>query len=116
MKTLVNISENKKDAVKACNAVNGFKDIIGETVTINGIIMFEKDDLDEKTGEITTKSVTAIKRNDGEFFTSISPTVKNSIDAVLEVYEPDEIKKGIEIQIKTKKSNAGREFIYVDLA
>lgn len=117
MKTLVNITSDKKDIVRANNAVLGFKDVIGETLTINGVVIYEKEEVNENTGEIEQKTVTAIKKaEDGEFITSVSPTVKSSLDAVLEVYSEDEIKGGIEIIVKSKKSNAGRDFIYIDLA
>lgn len=115
MEILVNVTSDKKDLVKAGNAVKGFKDVIGSKIKMCGAIIFTKDEVDEKTGEATTKIVSAIKGADGEFITSVSPTVKNSLELIVNTYDKDEILKGIEVMIKSKKSNAGRDFIYIDL-
>ena len=112
---LTNITADKKDLVKANNAVLGFKDCIGEPITMVGVVIYSKEEVDEKTGDITAKTVSAIKKADGEFITSVSPTVKNSLDMIIETYSEEEIKAGIEVVIKSKKSNTGRDFLYIDL-
>lgn len=115
MKLITNICEEKKDIVKAMNTTDTMKDVVGEELTINGVIIYEKDEEDEKTGDVKTVTVTAIRTAEGTFYSSISPTVKNSIDAVMEVFTEEEIKAGINIFVKSKTSNGGRDFIYIDL-
>lgn len=115
MELIVNITSDKKDLVKANNAVDGFKDFVGEIIKMTGVIIYTKEDVNEKTGEIERKTVSAIKKDDGEFITSISPTVKNSLDMVVQTYSEEEIKAGIDVVIKSKKSNGGRDFLYLDL-
>lgn len=115
MKILVNIGCEKKDVVKACNCVDTFKEYVEQPFISNGILIYEKEDVNEETGVAENVTVTAIKRSDGSFITSISPTVKNSIDAVIEVYDEEELTSGIEMVIRSKRSNAGREFFYIDL-
>lgn len=115
MKVLVNTLSEKKDLVKAGNAVLGFKDVLGEKMVVTGVIIFEKEEVNEKSGEVEAKTVCCLKRKDGEFITSISPTVKNSLQMIIEAYTAEEIAKGIEVVVKSKSSNAGRDFFYVDL-
>lgn len=115
MELITNITNDKKDLVKANNAVLGFKDCLGDTIKMCGVVIYNKDEVDEKTGEITTKTVSAIKREDGEFITSVSPTVKNSLEMIVATYSEEEILSGIDIIIKSKKSNANRDFFYIDL-
>lgn len=115
MQILTNITADKKDLVKANNAVVGFKDCIGEVINMKSVIIYTKEELDEKTGVLECKTVSAIKKGDGEFITSISPTVKNSLDMIVNTYSAEEIQEGVEVMIKSKKSNGGREFIYIDL-
>jgi hypothetical protein len=115
MEILVNISSDKKDLVKAGNAVTGFKDCIGNVIKMTGAIIYTKEEENDK-GVMETKTVTAIKDDKGEFITSISPTIKNSLEMITNTYDEDEIKTGIDVIIKSKKSNGGRDFLYIDLA
>ena len=114
MKILTNISTDKKDLIKAGNSTIMFKDCIGDSFKMTGVIMFEKDELN-KDGESVTKLVSCIKREDGEFISTISPTVENSLSLIVNCYSEKEILAGLDVMIKTKKSNGGREFIYIDL-
>lgn len=110
MKTIVNVSSDKKDLVKASNAVTAFKDVVNTPITMTGVIIYEKV---EEDGE--TKVVSAIKLDDGSFVTSISPTVQNSLESIVEAYDEDEIKAGLPVMVKAKASKQGREFLYIDL-
>jgi len=114
MKVTTNISTDKKDLIKAGNSTIMFKDCIGDTFKMTGVIMFEKDELD-KDGKTVTKLVSCVKREDGEFISTISPTVENSLSLIVNCYSEKEILAGLDVMIKTKKSNGGREFIYIDL-
>lgn len=115
MKILVNITDDKKDLVKANNAVLGFKDVVGEPIEMTGVVIYEKEEPNEKTGEVETKVVSCVKRKDGEFITSISPTVRNSLEMIANTYTAEEIHEGVAVMVKAKKSNGGRDFLYIDL-
>lgn len=115
MKILTNITSDKKDIVKAGNAMTMFKDVKNETITMVGLIIFEKEEVDEKTGELNTVTVSAVKQANGEFITSISPTVRNSLELIVATYSEEEILNGVDVVVKSKTSNGGREFIYMDL-
>ena len=92
-----------------------FKDIIGETIKIFGILVYKKEEVDDKTGEVKERTVSCIKKEDGEFVSSISPTVQNSLELLNGAYDKEEITAGIEVIVKSKKSNGGRDFLYIDL-
>lgn len=111
----VNITDDKKDLVKAGNTTTMCKDVVGEKFVMTGIIIYEKEEINAETGEVKKSMVSCIKKQDGEFISTISPTVLNSLDIIVNCYTPEEIKKGIEIEVKSKKSNSKREFIYIDL-
>lgn len=115
MEIIYNSLEDKKDVVRANNSVNTVKDILGQEFKCIGVLIFEKEGVDEKTGEQVTNTVVALKSEDGEFYTSISPTVKGSIEAVIGVYDKEEFTQGIDMVVKSKESNNGRDFYYIDL-
>jgi len=115
MKIKVNVTESKRDLVKAGNTTLMFKDCIGDTFKMTGVIIYEKEEVDAKTGECKTKIVSCVKREDGEFISTISPTVENSLSLIVNSYTEEEVKAGLDVIVKTKKSNGGRDFIYIDL-
>ena len=115
MNIITNYLSEKKDVVRANNSVNTVKEIIGKSFICNGVLVFEKDGENEK-GEVVTNTVIALKDSrSGEFYTSISPTVLSSTQAIIEAYEKEEILSGIEVVVKSKKSNNDRDFYYIDL-
>lgn len=115
MNIKVQIIDEKKDVVKASNAMTMFKDVIGKTIKVTGILVYEKDELDEKSGAISTKIVSCVKQKNGEFISSISPTIENSINSIVSIYTEEEVKAGLDVIVKSKKSNGGRDFLYLDL-
>lgn len=115
MEILTNYLSEKKDIVRANNSVNTVKEILDKPFTCNGILIFDKESENEK-GEVITNTVIALKdKESGEFYTSISPTVKSSVDSVVSAYSKEEVESGIEIVVKSKKSNNDRDFYYIDL-
>jgi hypothetical protein len=110
MNIIKNTCTDKKDVVKAGNTTTMFKDVIGDTLTITGVIIYEK----EEEGE--QKRVSAVKLSDGSFISSISKTIANSLENLLGVYEDEEVRAGIEVIVKSKTSNGGRDFLYIDVA
>lgn len=111
-----NITNEKKDLINAVNSTMGFKDILGTPTTIVGAIIYKKDEVDTKTGLPVEKTVASIKTAAGDFVSTTSPTVLQSLEMILESYEPEEVFAGIEIIVKSKKSNGGREFLFIELA
>lgn len=110
-----NITDSKKDLVKAGNTTTMFKDVIGDPLKMTGLIIYDKEEVEPKTGEIEIKTVSAIKLESGEFISSISPTVENSLTLIANSFDEAEIKEGIDVEVKSKKSNGGRDFLYIDL-
>lgn len=115
MKILGGTSENKKDIVRATNAVIGAQDLANQKITLKGAWMYEKSD--EKGEPVNVIALKVVEENGEEVFcSSISKTVADSIDTILEIYDANEINEvGVPIMIKSKKSKAGRDFYYVDL-
>lgn len=114
MKTIVNLTQDKKDIVKAGNATLGFKDVIGDNILCTGVIIYEKTELNKDNVE-ETKIVSAIRNADGEFITSVSPTVKNSLEMIVESFSDEILADGVQVIVKSKKSNSNRDFLYLDL-
>lgn len=111
------VSENeKRDIVKAGNAVDAFKNHVGETLKMVGVVMYVKDEVNTSTGEKESKTVTAIKTADGNFISTISPTVYDSVSNICGAYSDEEILQGVDIMVCSGKANSGREFYYCDLA
>lgn len=110
MEIIISTLEDKKDLVRCNNAVDCVQDFKGKKLKALGFIIYNKAD---KDGEV--KTVTAIKLNDG-FITSISPTIRDSVETIITAYEDSEIAAGIDIIVKSKKSKGGRDFYYLDLA
>lgn len=115
MNIKINITDSKKDLVKAGNTTTMFKDVIGEPLKMVGLIIYAKEEVDAKTGEVETKTVSAIKLDNGEFVSSISPTVENSLTLIASSFDEGEIKAGIDVEVKSKQSNSKRDFLYIDL-
>lgn len=115
MEILKSTLTNKKDVVKANNTVNTVKELKDKTLTLTGAIVFRREEADEETGEVKTTTACVIKSKDNNFYSSISQTVLKSLDTILETFEQSEIEQGIDIAIKTSKSNKGREFFFIDL-
>lgn len=106
----------KVDIVKAGNAVTTAKDVVGVAFKLYGVILAEKEEIDDKSGEVKHTVVTILKTDLEEpFISSISPTLKTSAENILDNFDASEFEAGIPSILKTKKSNQGRNFVYVDL-
>ena len=116
MEILVNTTNSKKDVVKAGNATTTVKELKGKKEKMTGCVVYTREQVDGETGEVKNIKATAIRLSDGEYASSISPTVYESVALILATFTPDEVAKGIDIIIKAKKSAKGREFFYIDLA
>ena len=114
MEIIKTTTNEKKDIVRATNAVTGAQDIVDEEVKLLDAIIYDNADED---GEVTRVTSLKIIRENGkeEFITSISPTIEKSVDTILSLYSDDEIKSGLMVAVRTKKSKADRNFYYIDL-
>ena len=54
-----------------------------------------------------------LKAENGEIYSTISPTAQQSIDALIDLLSDDPTP--VEIKVNTRKSNAGREFIVLTM-
>ncbi len=110
MNILVNTSKQKKDVVKATTTKQYLKDFVGKTAKVTNLFKYQKPNA--MTGELITNVV--LETEHGWLF-SQSPSVIETVDILLEGYETEEINDGIDIMIQSGKSNAGREFFYIDV-
>ena len=115
MKVLVNMTQDKKDLVRGGNAVNSCADIKNKAFKLVGLIVYEKEEFNQDTGEVVVNKVSCLKSADGEFYASNSPTICDSVQLLAESYTKEEILDGVDVMIKGKKSGKGREFLYLDL-
>lgn len=115
MKVLSSVVESKKDIVKASVTPHVCNDIKGKSIVIDGFVIFEKEE-EKENGEKEKIVAIAIKdKATGEFYTSISVTIRNSLEAIAEAYGEEEIKNGVEVIVKASKTKSNREFLYLDV-
>lgn len=107
MEILKSITKSKKSIVNALNSTEGLKDHVGEEIVIDELIKMKKDD-DRVVLVLHDKKTDA-------YLNTISPTILDGIDAIFTSYSEDEIAEGVAIMIMTKKSQKGRDFLYIDL-
>lgn len=118
MNTVLNVNMSKKDLVKAKVTTETFKDYKEKKLTLIGGVIYDSDSVDETTGEVKQQRVSAVKIKDGDsesIIASISKTVTDSLDVILSEFTEEELTAGLEIIIKEKTSNGGRDFLYIDL-
>lgn len=105
MKTIISSTKNigKKDLINASNS-RPLKEMAGKSIVVTGCATME--DTDKETGEV--KSVCYFKTNSGECFTSISDTIGESMDMLIDFIN-EEGEQTIDIHMN--KSNSGRDFL-----
>lgn len=117
-KVILNENMTNRDVVKAKVTVETCEKHKGEILKLTGAMLYEKEEVDEKTGEVLLRTVSAIKVNNGGkdvIITSISPTVASSLQTIITQCGEDIRTDGLEIVIGTGTTKAGREFLYLDL-
>lgn len=107
---------SKKDKVNALNTTAVCKDIIGETINLVGAMTYQKDDVDEKTGEVHTVVATTLITQDGRAYSSISKTLADSLQNIEMFYTNEEIAQGIAVTLIGNTSKNDREFLTLMLA
>lgn len=119
MKILNKINFNLKETVNSESATLIMKNFGGQVLKTTGILIGTKDDLDSDTGEVKEIKVAILKTATGELISSISPTVVNSAETIVNAYTDANLladfDAGVEIQVCSGKSGKGREFFFLQL-
>ena len=118
MKVSQKVNFSLKEIVNAQSTTNVIKDYVGETLKLTGILIANKEDVDQDTGDIKTTKVVVLK-TDKELISSISPTLASSAETIISAYDEngilDDIAKGIDVIISSSESSKGREFFFLTL-
>jgi hypothetical protein len=111
-RTLICTTEDKKKMYKAIN--NGslqLKDFPGLEINVTDII--QVDSVRKETGEEAVNTV--LISDTGECYATLSPTVDDSVHNMVEIFGFPSQDNPIAVEVKTGKSNAGREYFYLDV-
>ena len=101
---------DKKDVFNIIGAVTMNK--VERNTRIEAIGAALGTDISNETGEVVPTGY--IKTTDGKIYSTISPTAQQSIEALIDLLA-DEGGKPIAINIETRRSNSGRDFIILTL-
>jgi hypothetical protein len=119
MKILNNVNFGLKEIVNCETATTPLNTVKNTDVKVTGFLIGAKDDVDSETGEVKSLKVGVIKLEDGQLVSTISPTVINSIETMINAYKEidqlGEIEKGLEVSIKTGRSSKNRDFMFLEL-
>lgn len=106
MKRLLTATKNfdKKDLINSRNGLSLQDEENGFVIDVTKAATME--DTDEETGEI--KKISVLIDPEGKTYTSISATVDDIMDDVIELLDEGE---PISLRLLKRKSNGGREFL-----
>lgn len=107
------VNFTKKDEVNSVSATP-LQQAKDENITVIGAAITERSDTE--TGE--TIKVGLLSTKEHGMMSTISGTALKSLDIIVDYmadFAPDEITEGIPVHVKVGKSNAGREFITLEL-
>lgn len=107
---IYNASENKKEAVKAGVTPHTLQELKGKDIKVTNIVVSSK--TNEDTGEIV--NVCSVKVGN-EYYSSISKSVFDSVQTIINFFEPAEIVSGIDLVVDSGKSKNNREFLYLNI-
>lgn len=111
-RTLICTTEDKKKMYKAItNGSLQLKDFPGLKINVTDIIQVNS--VRRKTGEEAVKTV--LISDTGECYATLSPTVDDSVNNMVEIFGTPSQENPIAVEFKTGKSNAGREYFYLDV-
>lgn len=111
-RNLICTTTDKKKMYKAIN--NGslqLKDFPG--LKINVVDIIQVNSVRKETGEAATNTV--LIADTGECYATLSPTVGDSIHNMVEIFGEPSSENPITVEVRTGKSNAGREYFYLDV-
>lgn len=107
-KATSNITNKDKFNMKMCNPL---KDLAGSTVELAKAAIGK--DVSSESGEVVETGV--IITADGTVYGTISRTAIDLIDAIIDLHE-DEPDSTMNIRIVTRKSNANRDYLVLEIA
>ena len=105
MEILKAITSNKKEVVNAINSRDSMKKHKNEEIIINGIVIFKDND----------KTISSIKTSDDRYFSSVSESVKETLNTICSIFTKEQILEGIKVRIKNKMSRNDREYLIIEL-
>ena len=98
----------KKDEINSVSATP-LQKVKGQTLNVRGAAVTTR--VDEETGE--ERKVALLATDEGTF-SSISATAIKGLDLIID-YMTDETPDSVQVKVNAAKSNAGREFITLEL-
>lgn len=106
-----NFNFTKKDEVNSVSATP-LQKAKNEIITVTGAAIAERPD---ENGEV--REVALLSTKEHGMMSGISATAIKSLDLIIDYMEDlgDEAKEGVQLKIKSEKSNAGREFITLEI-
>lgn len=112
MRDLIKTSDDKMKIFKAINQ-GGFqlKDFPGEVLVVSDIIQTEA--VRKNTGEEAVS--TTLITSEGEVYSTLSPTVDDSIHKLVDVFGAPSPEQPIKVKVVEGTSKTGRGFLFLDV-
>lgn len=106
-----NFNFTKKDEVNSVSATP-LQKAKNEIITVTAAAIAERPD---ENGEV--REVALLSTKDHGMMSGISATAIKSLDLIIDYMDDlgDEAKEGVQLKIKSEKSNAGRDFITLEI-
>ena len=106
-----NFNFTKKDEVNSVSATP-LQKAKNEIITVTGAAIAERPD---ENGEV--REVALLSTKEHGMMSGISATAVKSLDLIIDYMDDlgDEAKEGVQLKIKSEKSNAGRDFITLEI-
>ena len=103
---LVNVKES--DKVKLFNAMNNaeasLSDMVGQTIDVVGYFVNNREDIDEKTGEIKEKRIVTVIDKDGKAYATNSSSFIDTLKLAKSIFKGDWSEKPLKITPIQKKA------------
>lgn len=104
--SLENVSQENR--VKLFNAMNNaeasLSDMVGQTIDVVGYFVNNREDLDEKTGEITEKRIVTVIDKDGKAYATNSSSFIDALKLARSIFKGDWSEKPLKITPIQKKA------------
>ena len=106
-----NFNFTKKDEVNSVSATP-LQKAKNEIITVTGAAIAERPD---ENGEV--REVALLSTKEHGMMSGISATAIKSLDLIIDYMDDlgEEAKEGVQLKIKSEKSNAGRDFITLEI-
>lgn len=106
-----NFNFTKKDEVNSVSATP-LQKAKNEVITVTGAAIAERPD---ENGEV--REVALLSTKEHGMMSGISATAIKSLDLIIDYMDDlgEEAKEGVQLKIKSEKSNAGRDFITLEI-